>query len=332
MAAIAFVGFGELGASLAEGLSKSHGHVLRAFLRGQTDTGALTEQRLAASGTERCASLAAAVAGADAVFATVPGRAARGVAVESAAHVQRGSLYVDFSSGAPEEKRQAELSLAGAGAPYADAAVLGSVAVSGFAVPILASGPGARPLQALVEPDGMQVKAIDAPAGHASLVKLLRSIYLKGRDALIVEMMLTARRYGLDDVVAASIRGPGEQLEFTALAERVLRSVALHAERRADELAMAADVAGDVGIDSSLARSGSQTLRDVASLGLRERFGHGQPRELDAAAVLAAIDELSGTTSREPEDAPAVEPRPESHARGRPPNSGGGAPGNRSPR
>lgn len=331
MATFAFVGFGELGASLAEGFSRSGRHTLLAYLRGQTDAAALTERRLAASGAERCESLAAAVAEADAVFAAVPGGAAREVAAEAAAHVRPGSLYADLSSGAPEEKRRAALSLAEGGASYADAAVIGAVAVSGFAVPILASGPGARPLQELAEPEGMEIEAIDAPAGHASLVKLLRSIYLKGRDALVVETMLAARRYGLEETVAASIRGPGERVEFAALAERVLRSLALHAERRAEELARAAEVAAEAGVDPGLARSGAEVLRGVASLGLRERLGGKRAGELDAAAVLAAIDELSGS-SRPPGGAPAQGPRPASPAPDRPPGSGGGAPESRSPR
>ena len=64
--------------------------------------------------------------------------------------------------------------------------MLGTVATSGFEVPILVSGPGAHGWRTLVDPEGLVVEAIDAPAGHATLLKLLRSVYMKGREALIL--------------------------------------------------------------------------------------------------------------------------------------------------
>jgi 3-hydroxyisobutyrate dehydrogenase-like beta-hydroxyacid dehydrogenase len=178
------------------------------------------------------------------------------------------------------------------GALYVDAAVLGTVATSGFEVPIVASGPGAHGWRALVDPEGLVVEAIDAPAGHATLLKLLRSVYMKGRDALILEMMLAARRYGLEDRVAESIKGPGEMVPFAALAERVLCALAVHAERRADELFASSEVVRAAGVDPVITRAGSEVLRRLAGLELRDTFDRERPA--DAAQVLAAIDERSG--------------------------------------
>jgi 3-hydroxyisobutyrate dehydrogenase-like beta-hydroxyacid dehydrogenase len=301
MALIAFVGFGELGSSLAEGLSKSGRHTLRAYLRGLSDPDALTHERLRATGTERCRTLEAAVAGADAVLAVVPARAAAELAPACAVRIRPGALYVDFTSCAPEQKRCAERLLAEAGALYADAAVLGTVVVSGFAVPILASGPGARDLHALAAPAGLRVSVTDRPTGAAATVKLLRSVYLKGRDALVIETLLAARRYDVEDLVVESLQGPSERVEFRSLAERLLRGVALHAERRADELEMAAEMLGLVGVDAGLARAGVARLRRVAALGLRQRLGHDGAQ--DVQAVLAAIEELSDRAAAH--DAPA---------------------------
>ena len=295
MAVLAFVGFGELGASLAEGLSRSGKHVLRAYVRRRSNLKPVTLRHLSATGTEPCASLSAALWDADAVLAVVPGSSATEVAVDAAAHLRRGALYVDLTSCAPEEKRASAQRVSDAGASYVDAAVLGSVAVSGFEVPILASGSDAHAFRELVADDGIKVTAIDSPAGHAALVKLLRGIYLKGRDALIVEMLLAARRHDLDELVVASIEGPGEGVPFAALAERVLRSVAVHAGRRADELAAASELVRRAGVDPALTRAGSETLRRIAALGLRERFGGERPT--DAGAVLTAIDELDRTSA-----------------------------------
>jgi 3-hydroxyisobutyrate dehydrogenase len=112
---------------------------------------------------------------------------------------------------------------------------------------------------------------------------------MKGRDALIVETLLAARRYGLEEHVAASIQGPGERVSFSALSDRVLRSLALHATRRADELQASSEVVLAAGVSPLLASAGVQVLREIAALELRDMFA-GQPPQ-DGAEVLALLDE-----------------------------------------
>ncbi len=292
MAVFAFVGFGELAASLADGLAASGRHQLRAYVRRPPPPGSPQHRRLARAGVEPCEQLKTAVRGAAAVLAAVPASAASQVAEDAAPLLESGALYVDLASAAPEAKARSAGRVCASGGSYVDAAVLGTVLTSGAAVPILASGPGASDFEALVASDGLKVTTIDAPAGHAALVKLIRGIYLKGRDALIVETMLTARRYGLAELVAASLNGPGERVPFERLAERILCSLAVHAERRADELAASSEVVARAGIDPSLARAGSRMLRNLARLGLCELFDGERPD--DAEVVLAAIDERSG--------------------------------------
>lgn len=291
MAVFAFIGFGELGVSLAQGLGRSGAHPLRAYTRERTQPGAALAlaERLRLTATHPCATLAEAITGATAVLSVVPAHASLKVVEQCAPLLHPGTYFVDFSAAPVADKKAGGALVAEADALYVDAAVLGTVSTSGFEVPILASGPGAPGWQALVEPEGLKVEALQGPAGDATLVKLLRSVYMKGRDALIVEMMLTARRYGLDERVVASIQGPGEQVSFAALAERVLCALAVHAERRADELLASSEVVREAGVDPLVSRAGSDVLRRVAALGLRDAFQRERPSGADD--VLAAIDE-----------------------------------------
>ncbi|MGO9248700.1 MAG: NAD(P)-binding domain-containing protein [Solirubrobacteraceae bacterium] len=294
MAVFAFIGFGELGSSLAEGLGRSGANLIRAYTpeRSQPAATAALEGRLRRSGAQRSASLEEAVAGATAVLSVVPADASRAVVELCAPLLDTSAYYVDLAPAPVADKQAGAALVAQAGALYVDAAVLGTVAMSGFEVPILASGPGARGWQTLVDPEGLVVEAIYAPAGHATLLKLLRSVYMKGREALILEMMLAARRYGLEDRVAESIHGPGEQVPFAALAERVLCALAVHAERRADELLASSEVVRAAGVDPVITCAGSEVLRRLAEFELRDTFDRERPSS--GKQVLAAIDGLSG--------------------------------------
>ncbi len=296
MTDIAFVGFGELASSLAEGLAPSGRHRLRAYIRGWPKASDTYERRLAASGTSPCGSLAEAVADAEVVLAAVPAMSSLELARQAAAHLKPGALYAELATASGTDKLAAADALQPRGVVYADAAVLGTVASDGFRVPILASGPGAAALRSLLEPNGFRITDMPGPVGQAALVKLLRSAYLKGRDALIVETLLAARRHGLAEIVAETLERPGDRLSFDDISTRVVCSVAVHAGRRAHELEQVGEALREVGIDPALAQAASRTLQRIAGLGLSDVLGDDRPTDRDA--VLAAIDELDRNVSR----------------------------------
>jgi 3-hydroxyisobutyrate dehydrogenase-like beta-hydroxyacid dehydrogenase len=288
----AFIGFGEFAAQLAAGLRGAGAGNVSAYARPRPDGTAAEalDGRMRALGVRACESLEQAVREADVVIAAVPARAAVDVAQQAAGALGAGALYIDPAPLQPWEKEAAAGLIASAGADYVDVAVLGTVATTGYRVPMLAAGAGARRWSDLGLQLGMNVSVVDGPPGTASLVKLLRSVFMKGRDALLVEMLLAARRYGLDRVVMESIGGRGEDVPFPVLADRVLGSLALYADRRADELAASAEVEARVGVDPLMARAGEERLRRLGRLGLRDRF-HGE-RPKGAEEVLVVLEEL----------------------------------------
>ncbi len=288
MAVIAFVGYGALGAALAEGLAAGGRHALRAYLRTVPEPGSPRQRRLTDSRIRASEDLGEVLNGADCLLIGVPGSACLDVASRCSPHLATGALYVDLASAPPESKRQAAKLVSECGGEYVDGAVVGTVVVSGHRVPVLASGPGAERFRRLVVQDGLRVQTLHGPPGVAATVKLLRSSYLKGRDALIVQLMLAARRHGLEEVVIQSIDGPGERVPFRELVERVLCSLAVHADRRSEELGEAGQILEEAGLDPSLAREGARTLRDLAALGLADVFGGERPGEADV--VLSEID------------------------------------------
>jgi 3-hydroxyisobutyrate dehydrogenase-like beta-hydroxyacid dehydrogenase len=270
MAVVALIGFGELGGVLGAALEGAGGHELRVWSRS------------------RLGSLEEAVTGADLVISAVPGSASEEIADRVIRLLGRGACFADLTAAAPDPKERAARTAAARGVLYADGAVLGTVAASGHEVPIAAAGSGAEQLRDLTAGAGMSVEAIGGEAGRAAQLKLIRSVYMKGRDALVLEMMVAARRHGLEDEVARSIAGPGEGVPFTQLAERVLRALAIHADRRADELDASAALLREVGVEPLVTEASSERLRRLAALGLRERLGGERPADgrttLDAAA------------------------------------------------
>jgi 3-hydroxyisobutyrate dehydrogenase-like beta-hydroxyacid dehydrogenase len=266
----AIVGHGELGATLARGLAERGAEVRVASQRGRP--------------------VAEVVPAADVVIACVPLAAAADVLADTLPHLRRGAVYADPAPLPPARKAEAARVVEERGALYADVAVVGTAAADGYEVPLLVAGQGAAPFCAAAHAAGLVVTEVEGAAGAASRVKLLRSVFLKGRDALVLEMLLAARRHGVEEALLESFSGAGERVAFRDLATRIICSLTLHAERRADELALSEELLSEVGVEPVVTLAARERLEWLAALRLRERFDRQRPTDL--RHVLAAIDEL----------------------------------------
>jgi 3-hydroxyisobutyrate dehydrogenase-like beta-hydroxyacid dehydrogenase len=304
---VAVLGFGELGAVLASRVAANEHVSVRVYCRPRPEPAAGTlAERVRAIGAAAHTDLAAAVGEAGIVISAVPASAAAGVAERCSRILRPGTLYADLTADDPGRKAAAADSIGRAGGLYADVAVLGTAVAAGHRVPMLASGPGAEGWAEACLRMGLVTDVLDGAAGRASTLKLLRSVYMKGRDALVAETMLAARRHGLEQELLPTISGPGEEVSFAALAERVLCSLALHAGRRAAELEGSERLLEAVGVEPLVTAAAAGRLRAIADMGLRERFSGQRPANM--AAVLDAIDESSAARSDEaaPPCAPSI--------------------------
>jgi 3-hydroxyisobutyrate dehydrogenase-like beta-hydroxyacid dehydrogenase len=159
--------------------------------------------------------------------------------------------------------------------------------MSGLEVPLLAAGPRADSFLELGRRLGMQITRVSDQAGDASRVKLVRSVYMKGRDALIVELLIAANLIGAERVLVDSISAaPGEQVSFAELVDRVLPALAKHAERRADELGDTGAVLRELGLDPIMVEAAERRLRWMA-----DRTAADTPRseQFSAMEVVAGL-------------------------------------------
>ena len=95
--------------------------------------------------------------------------------------------------------------IAAAGGRYVESAVMTSVPPYGIKVPMLLGGPHAAALAPLLGDAGLRGEGRRAMLGVASAIKMCRSVIVKGMEALVIESFVTARRYGVEDEVLASL-------------------------------------------------------------------------------------------------------------------------------
>jgi 3-hydroxyisobutyrate dehydrogenase-like beta-hydroxyacid dehydrogenase len=250
----AFIGFGEVGQTFAEGLLRRDDVRISAYdiLVGEP-AGERLQQRARELGVRLHDSAKAALADAEIVFSAVTASSAEGVARTIGACLGRDQIIFDVNSAAPSTKQRAAGHVASSGAHYVEGAVMAAVLQPGIAVPILAGGPRAADLADQLNALGMNVTAVSDRYGVASAMKLCRSIMIKGMEALMLDCAAASEAWGIKDTVFASLSATFPSIDWHALCGNMRERVGTHGVRRSAEMHEAAEMLSSLGIDPHLA-------------------------------------------------------------------------------
>jgi len=189
VATVALIGFGEAASAFAGGWTGKPAH-LRAF-----DIKTLSPSMMAAkradydaAGVVGMRSAAEALLGATAILSLVTADQALAAAEEVSCAIEPGALFFDMNSVAPDTKRAASRPIEAAGGKYLDVAVMAPVHPAGAAVPLLVSGPHAEEGAQVLRAIGFGMVCVVADEiGYASSIKMIRSVMVKGIEALTAE-------------------------------------------------------------------------------------------------------------------------------------------------
>jgi 3-hydroxyisobutyrate dehydrogenase-like beta-hydroxyacid dehydrogenase len=252
---IAMVGFGEAGSILGAELAATGREVVTYDILLDTEAGrAAMLDKARRARVQTADSLDAAVAGADLVVSAVTATSSADVARNASRALRTGQVYLDINSCSPATKRSNAQTVQSSGADYVEAAVMAPVPPQRLQVPMLLGGARAAQLAPALTALGMNATAISDQIGVASAVKMCRSVIIKGLEALAVESMLAARRFGAEQEVLASLQGTFPQMGWQdKLPDYLVSRVAEHGRRRAAEMREVAHTLQDVGIEPTMA-------------------------------------------------------------------------------
>ena len=217
----------------------------------------LAERRasMAATGVIAAEDAAEALAGADLVLSLVTADAALAAAREYAPLLKPGAVWCDMNSVAPATKMSAAQAVEAAGGCYVDGAVLAPVHPARLAVPLLLAGHAAAEAEAMLREAGFDnIRVVGQDVGRASAIKMIRSVMVKGIEALTAEMMLAARAAGVADEVLASLDASEKVRSWHDRAAYNLDRMVTHGARRAAEMEESAKTLAALGVDPVMTR------------------------------------------------------------------------------
>ncbi len=199
------------------------------------------------------------------VLSCVTGAQALAVVEQVVPHLAAGAALADFTTARADVKRRAAAHAAGHGVRYVDTAIMGAISLNWVRTPLLASGDGADELKALLEQAGGRVQAIQGgTAGDAISLKILRSVFTKGMEALSVELLTSAEKQGVRHKLYEQLSDI-DQTPLRSFIDMLVRTHVVHAKRRAHEVHDAQGELAAQGLPSLVLPGVEQRFRDTAS-------------------------------------------------------------------
>jgi 3-hydroxyisobutyrate dehydrogenase-like beta-hydroxyacid dehydrogenase len=137
--------------------------------------------------------------------------------------------------------------------------------------------------------------------GVASATKMCRSIMIKGLEAMVIESFTTARHYGVEDAVIASLQETFPGIDWEKQGAYFFQRVIEHGRRRSEEVREVAQTVREAGLEPWSAAGTAERQAYVANLADAGVFGaRGAPGFARSADWRVEADRLLADTQRSP--------------------------------
>ncbi len=278
---IGFLGFGEAASTFVQ------------TLRTELDLSVVTFDRLLDDAATRqivirradalsviCADSAIALANATHhIFSTVTADQSLLAVQALCEHLTPDHVIFDMNSVSPGKKRATAELVCAQGAQYIDIAVMAPVLPRGHQTPMLVSGPNQAVIEPLLRQMRWNVSWKGDAIGDASVVKMLRSILIKGMESLISECVTAAEPLGIAEQILASAGKTLGISEMASLSDYVMERVAVHGQRRSEEMREVAATLTELGVSNHMAHAIADHQQMIATLDARTYFKGSVPKD-----------------------------------------------------
>lgn len=293
---IAFLGFGEAAQAFLEGWRTRPGFRARVAaydIKTDSSDAAVREAKradYAAAGVAGAQSASEAIAGAQLVFSVVTADQAHAAALAALPGLRAGAFFLDCNSCAPQTKARSAERIEAAGGRYVDVAVMAPVHPWLHRTALLISGPRAQAAAPALAALDMAARIHDGPVGSSSAIKMIRSVMIKGLEALVCECVLSGRKAGVDEVVLASLDETFPGFDWKKRSAYMLERVMTHGVRRAAEMREVALTVDLLGLDGAMSHAAVGWQQRVGELRLSARDGDPSDYRSLANMILAELE------------------------------------------
>ncbi len=191
---IGFIGFGEAASAFAKALSE-HGASIEAFdILINTEDGLKALKHRSDGVDVRFRKLEDVISDSELIISTVTMDVALAAARNCAGLLSSSKVYFDLNSTSPKIKIEISETIKKTGAGFLEGVVLGAIGATGAATKVLLGGDLGEEYAVKLKELGLNTSFFSREIGKASTFKMIRSVFSKGAEALLLRCSLPARK------------------------------------------------------------------------------------------------------------------------------------------
>ena len=269
---IAFIGFGEVASVFSKEMSNK-GAEIRVYdiLITQKNGLEIIRSRILNNNIQ-INSLKEVIINSDYIISTVHSQFAKNVAKECAQYLKPNNIYIDLNSTSPFVKIEISRIIESSKVDFVEGAILGAVGITGPKTHALTTGGKGKEVAEIFTNLGLNFSYYSPEIGKASMFKMLRSIFSKGIEAILLEFLIAGKKAGMEKDLWKDIISFLSEKSFDKIAANWMQTHALAYERRYHEITQVVETMKKLGIEPIMTSGTEAFFRRSLSLGLKENF------------------------------------------------------------
>lgn len=283
---IAFIGFGEAARAFVSSLKPLGIESFTAYdIKQGTPAGVDVESAAQDLGVTLASDPISAIEGADWIVSAVTAASSLEAAQSVESGLKAGQVYIDINSVSAKRKQDTAAMVGGRDARYLDMAVMAPVHPRGHRTPVLVAGDRQAGVADTLTRLEFAWRSVGDEIGAATSIKMIRSLFVKGLEAITVQAISAAREAGCYDEVYQSLSGSYDMLGWPKFAEYEFERIMRHGVRRAAEMRESANSMRELGFANGgdLADAIAAWHDEIGALGCR------LPDNGDLAAIVDTV-------------------------------------------
>jgi len=251
---IGFIGFGEVASIFSKEMSNKGAEIrIYDILISQKNGLEIIGNRILNNNIQ-INSLKEVIINSDYIISTVHSQFAKNVANECAQYLKPNNFYIDLNSTSPFVKIEISRIIESSKADFVEGAILGAVGVTGFTNL------------------GLNFSYYSPEIGKASMFKMLRSIFSKGIEAILLEFLISGKKAGMEKDLWKDIISFLSEKSFDKIATNWMQTHAIAYERRYHEITQVVETMKELGIEPIMTSGTEAFFRRSLSLGMKDVF------------------------------------------------------------
>lgn len=282
-----FIGFGQVGAAFAERLEQ-HGVSVCAYDRNIERPAGIEKLRARTKASSVAfLPIEEVLAVSTVILSIVPPEQALIVAQMVQPYLGPDKTFIDANSVSPRVKREIADLVTKASGTYLEAAILDAVGTAGANARIIFSGEKAEGVMEFLRALGFRITYLGKGIGQAARLKMLRSIWSKGFEALLIESLAVAKKAGLDQELWSTLDDIGGP-QFGAAAQNWICTHPFACKRRFHEMQYVVETIREMGLDPILSAAVMSFFGRSSTFGLAEEVANRPTDPRNTINVIAS--------------------------------------------